>query len=165
MSEVTIYYFSYRLALRIFRGGAGLKTHPVCCDKVLAPLTSAPDLTLKDCGMEIYWTSQRYCNQASERDGSCVTVKPKSRSSSKRSQHARKGRLRYDIGWNGWEELERWATIYVEAAWTQDFNLNNANSPKTSAPECDIREILIRMNVRIYSYQQNYTNEYPNIFI
>ena len=24
---------------------------------------------------------------------------------------------------------------------------------------------LIRMNVRIYSYQQNYTNEYPNIFI
>ena len=26
-------------------------------------------------------------------------------------------------------------------------------------------KILIRMNVRIYSYQQNYTNEYPNIFI
>ena len=106
--SVRSYYllFSYRLALRIFRGGAGLKTHPVCCDKVLAPLTSAPDLTLKDCGMEIYWTSQRYCNQASERDGSCVTVKPKSRSSSKRSQHARKGRLRYDIGWNGWVELE-----------------------------------------------------------
>ena len=26
-------------------------------------------------------------------------------------------------------------------------------------------KIFIRMNVRIYSYQQNYTNEYPNIFI
>ena len=26
-------------------------------------------------------------------------------------------------------------------------------------------KILIRMNVRIYSYQQNYTIEYPNIFI
>ena len=26
-------------------------------------------------------------------------------------------------------------------------------------------KILIRMNVRIYSYQQNYTNEYPKIFI
>ena len=26
-------------------------------------------------------------------------------------------------------------------------------------------KILIRMNVRIYSYQKNYTNEYPNIFI
>ena len=26
-------------------------------------------------------------------------------------------------------------------------------------------KILIRMNVRIYLYQQNYTNEYPNIFI
>ena len=26
-------------------------------------------------------------------------------------------------------------------------------------------KILIRMNVRIYSYQQSYTNEYPNIFI
>ena len=26
-------------------------------------------------------------------------------------------------------------------------------------------KILIRMNVRIYSYQQNCTNEYPNIFI
>ena len=26
-------------------------------------------------------------------------------------------------------------------------------------------KILIQMNVRIYSYQQNYTNEYPNIFI
>ena len=26
-------------------------------------------------------------------------------------------------------------------------------------------KILIRMNVRLYSYQQNYTNEYPNIFI
>ena len=26
-------------------------------------------------------------------------------------------------------------------------------------------KILIRMNVRIYSYQQNDTNEYPNIFI
>ena len=25
--------------------------------------------------------------------------------------------------------------------------------------------IFIRMNVRIYPYQQNYTNEYPNIFI
>ena len=39
---------------------------------------------------------------------------------------------------------------------------------QTSTPsksECDIREILIRMNVRIYLYQQNYTNEYPNIFI
>ena len=26
-------------------------------------------------------------------------------------------------------------------------------------------KILIQMNVQIYSYQQNYTNEYPNIFI
>merc|ERR1712139_282311 len=26
-------------------------------------------------------------------------------------------------------------------------------------------KILIRMNVRIYSYQQNYMNEYPNKFI
>ena len=26
-------------------------------------------------------------------------------------------------------------------------------------------KMLLRMNVRIYSYQQNYTNEYPNIFI
>ena len=26
-------------------------------------------------------------------------------------------------------------------------------------------KILIRMNVQIYSYQQNYMNEYPNIFI
>ena len=26
-------------------------------------------------------------------------------------------------------------------------------------------KILMRMNVRIYSYQQSYTNEYPNIFI
>ena len=26
-------------------------------------------------------------------------------------------------------------------------------------------KILIRMNVRIHSYQQNYTNEYPNIFV
>ena len=26
-------------------------------------------------------------------------------------------------------------------------------------------KILIQMNVRIYSYQKNYTNEYPNIFI
>ena len=26
-------------------------------------------------------------------------------------------------------------------------------------------KIFIRMNARIYSYQQNYTNEYPNTFI
>ena len=37
--------------------------------------------------------------------------------------------------------------------------------PLLFGAECDIREILIRMNVRIYSHQQNYTNEYPNIFI
>ena len=47
-----------------------------------------------------------------------------------------------------------------------------SNELKTSSvrnrAECDnvtYVKILIRMNVRIYSHQQNYTNEYPNIFI
>ena len=50
----------------------------VSYNEVLAALTSPPDSTLKDCGMQVYWTSERHCNQASERDGSCV----KSQSSS-----------------------------------------------------------------------------------
>ena len=37
--------------------------------------------------------------------------------------------------------------------------------PKTPNQSVTFVKILIRMNVRIYSYQQNYTNEYPNIFI
>ena len=46
------------------------------------PLTASKELTLKDCGMKIYWTLPRYCNQAIARDGSCV----KSKSSSSSTQ-------------------------------------------------------------------------------
>ena len=39
---------------------------------------------------------------------------------------------------------------------------NPCNTPNQSVT---FVKFCIRMNVRIYSYQQNYTNEYPNIFI
>ena len=42
---------------------------------------------------------------------------------------------------------------------------NTAIGEDTSIQSVTFVKILIRMNVRIYSYQQNYTNEYQNIFI
>ena len=42
---------------------------------------------------------------------------------------------------------------------------NEKNDITDACQSVTFVKILIRMNVRIYSYQQNYTNEYPNIFI
>ena len=63
-------------------------------------------------------------------------------------------------------------TLHMPQTWYIALELFNYQCVRRRSPQiCTVCnsvtfvKILIRMNVRIYSYQQSYTNEYPNIFI
>ena len=58
-------------------------------------------------------------------------------------------------------------TLSVAKVGKRDLTFENQNFYFLEQTDQSVTfvKILIRMNVRIYLYQQNYTNEYPNIFI
>ena len=67
-----------------------------------------------------------------------------------------------------WMQMQEY-TSYAEATWNkkviQTYNECIVRSYGDPDQSVTFVKIWIRMNVRIYSYQQNYTNEYPNIFM